>query len=368
MKKSILLISCVLLVVAAFTIHAFAAETMKPVTLKVSTSFTPPETNLGTTHLVAWQKMVTDQTGGAVTFKNFFGGSLGKPAEQLSLVKTGAVDMVITWGWYTLKDLPLEDYDYAFPFGPTDPLILTKAMRQIYEEFPQFKKDFARSNAVKIFQSPGIEEVFLTKNKITSLDQAKGKKCKVIGRYFGRWLEAAGITPVSAANTEVYTMMQTGVIDMAMDTTDLLYANKIIEQAPHVFNPGLLTTNWVGCYMNMDTFNRMPKNVQAIMLEAGKKLEIIAATEIDPGWGKMIYDNWKKIPGYTFEKMSDADRKKWADACPDTPAEWAAEVSAAGYPGWEIAKRFQELTTNGGHKWIRNWAVKNSKLKQTRIP
>ncbi|HOG18454.1 MAG TPA: TRAP transporter substrate-binding protein DctP [Syntrophales bacterium] len=358
MKKRFLLVSCVILVLAAFAIPAFAAAKAKPVEIKVATPYPPPETSLASKHLVTWQKMVTDQTGGAVTFKNYYGGALGKPAEHLSLVKTGAVDMVVTYGWYTPKDLPLEDYDYTFPFGPTDPLILTKAMRQIYEEFPQFKKDFERNNAVKIFQSPGITEVFLTKNKITSLDQVKGKKCKVIGRYFGRWLEAVGISPVAAPGTEVYTMLQTGVIDMAMDTADLLYAFKIIEQAPNVLHPELLTTNWIGCWMNLNTFKKLPADVQKIVIDAGKKLEIVAASEINPAWEKMIFDNWKKTPGYSFTKMSDAERKKWADACPDTPAEWAAEVNKMGYPGDQIIKRFQELTAQMGHKWVRNWGVK----------
>ena len=356
--KKVVLISSVLLVLAVLAIPAFAAEKMKPVTLKVASPFPPPETSLGTKHLSVWQKMVTDYTGGAVTFKNYYTGAMGKPAEHLSLVKTGAVDMIVTWGWYTPKDLPLEDYDYAFPFGPTDPLILTKAMRQIYEEFPQFKKDFDRNNAVKIFQSPGTTEVFLTKSKITSLNEVKGKKCKAMGRYFGRWLEAAGMSPVSAPAGEVYTMLQTGVIEMAMDTKDLLYAFKIIEQGTHVLDPELLATNWVGTYMNMNTFKKLPVDVQEFILDSGKKIEIVAASEINPAWEKMIFDNWKKTPGYSYTKMSDAERQKWAAACPDTPAEWAAEVNKMGYPGDQIVQRFQELTAQMGHKWVRNWGVK----------
>jgi TRAP-type C4-dicarboxylate transport system substrate-binding protein len=334
------------------------AQAAQRIELKVATPYPPPEASLASAHLVAWQKMVTDETRGAVTFKNYYGGALGKPAEHLSLVKTGAVDMVVTYGWYTPKDLPLEDYDYAFPFGPTDPLILTSAMRQIYEEYPQFKADFARNNIVKVFQSPGITEVFLSKQKVTSLDQLKGKRCKVIGRYFGKWLTPIGIAPVAAPGTEVYTMMQTGVIDMAMDTADLLYAFKIIEQAPHVLHPDLLTTNWIGAWINMSRFTKLPTDVQSIILEAGRKLEIKAATEINPEWEKKIFSEWEKTPGYTFTKMSELDRTSWSKACPDTPAEWAAEVTAAGYPGWEIAHRFQEITAKAGHKWNRQWAVK----------
>jgi TRAP-type C4-dicarboxylate transport system substrate-binding protein len=358
MKKCIYLFVSAVLMMAVCALPVQAAPKMRSVVLRVATPYPPPESSLATTHLVAWEKMVTQQTGGAVTFKNYYGGALGKSAEHLSLVKTGAVDLVVSYGWYTPKDLPLEDYDYAFPFGPTDPLILTKAMRQIYEEFPQFRKDMERNNIIKMFQSPGITEVFLTKEKVTSLDQLRGKRCKVIGRYFGKWLTPLGMGPVAAPGAEVYTMMQTGVIDMAMDTADLLYAFKIIEQAPHVLHPNLLTTNWIGTWMNLNKFRSLPPEVQTILLESGKKLEIMAAKDINPVWEKKIFRDWKKTPNYTFVKMSEADRKKWAQACPDTPAEWAAEVTAMGYPGWEIVKRYQEITAGMGHKWIRQWGVK----------
>ena len=62
--------------------------------------------------------------------------------------------------------------------------------------------------------------------------------------------------------------------------------------------------------------------------------------------------------GLTMIKFPDEDKKKWAALIPDTPAIWAAEAEAAGIPGWEIAKRWQEITTEMGYEWPRKWAVK----------
>ena len=191
-----------------------------------------------------------------------------------------------------------------------------------------------------------------------TLADLKGLKTRTYDKNGALVMEAVGATPLALPFSEVYTSLQTGVIDMAMDTADLLYAFKIIEQAPNVLHPDLLTTNWIGCWMNLNTFKKLPADVQKIVLDAGKKLEIVAASEINPAWEKMIFDNWKKTPGYSFTKMSDAERQRWAAACPDTPAEWAAEVNKLGYPGDQIVKRFQELTAQMGHKWVRNWGVK----------
>ena len=66
----------------------------------------------------------------------------------------------------------------------------------------------------------------------------------------------------------------------------------------------------------------------------------------------------KKNPKFKYAKLSDADRKAWAEKCEDVPAEWAAEVTALGYPGWDLVRRFQEISGELGHKWVRKWGVK----------
>lgn len=325
------------------------------ITLRVSTPYPPPEQSLASDQLVTWEKMVTERTHGKIEFQNFFGGSLGKPSEHLSLVSNGTVDIVVSYGWYTPTDLPLEDFDYVFPFGPTDPYILTKAMRQIYEEFPQFKADQKKKNITRIFQGPGETEVFLSKEPILNLDDFKGKKCKVIGKYFGRWVEALGAVPVSAPGTEVYTMMQTGIISLALDTEDLHYAYNNIEQAPYLIFPKLMTPNWIGCWINLDSLNKLPEKYQDIILRSGVELELKAALEINPNWESKIFKAWEKQDKFKSVEMTLEDRKKWANKIPNTVAEWANEVTEKGYPGWNIVKRYTEITSDLGHVWVRDW-------------
>jgi len=330
----------------------------KTYTLVVSTPYPPPEQSLATTHLVTWEKMVTERTNGKVKFKNYFGGALGKAAEHLSLCSSGSVDIVISYGWYTPSELPLQDYDYAFPFGPSDPFIITKAMRRIYEEIPEIKAELQRQNITRIFQSPGLKEIFLSKTPVKRFEDFKGKKCKVIGKYFGRWIKALGMAPVSAPGTEVYTMLQTGVVDIALDTLDLHHAYKNIEQAPYVIDPELMVTNWISCWINLDSLKRLPEKYQKILLRSGEELEMRAALEINPQWEERIISSWKKNPKVKFIKLSDEDRRKWANACPNTPAEWADEVTKLGLPGWKILRRYMEITSDLGHVWVRDWSKK----------
>ena len=65
-------------VLGGFLICTMAGAAQETYTLRVSTPYPPPEQALASTHLVAWEEMVTQRTGGAVRFQNFFGGALGK--------------------------------------------------------------------------------------------------------------------------------------------------------------------------------------------------------------------------------------------------------------------------------------------------
>ena len=153
-------------------------------------------------------------------------------------------------------------------------------------------------------------------------------------------------------------MLQTGVVDSSFNPIDLAFTFKDPEQAHYCLDPNLLVTNWISCWINMNTFKKMSPEVQKVILDTGKDLEVNAAKELNPKWSEMIWQEWKKNPKFAYAKLSDADRKAWAEKCEDIPAEWAAEVSKLGYPGWDIVKRFQEITAQMGHKWMRTWGVK----------
>ncbi len=354
-KKSFLFYVIILMCILFVSPFTSAKEVF---TLKVSTPYPPPNQALSSKYLVTWEKMVTKDTNGHIKFLNYFGGTLGKASEQLSLVSRGIVDVVVSYGWYTPTELPLQDYDYAVPFGPDNPLIITKAMRKVYEEVPAIRKELERHNITRVFQAPGLPEVILSKTPIKSLRDFRGKKIKVIGKYFGRWVSALGMAPVSAPGTEVYTMLQTGVVQMALDPMDLQYAYKNIEQAPYIIEPGLFAPNWISCWINLDTLKRLPKRFQKIILQDGKKLEIKAGSEIAPRFEKFIFSKWLKNPKVRVIKLTNEERREWAEKMPNTALEWAESMEKKGLPGMKILRLYIKYCSLYGHKWIINWLNK----------
>lgn len=359
MKKLTILASLVVfLLCAGSAAMADDLADMEPVTLRLGSAWPPPNVSLGSYACKVWMDTVTERTNGKVTFRAFWGGALGKPPEYLKMVETGMADLVFTNGHYTPGKLPLAQFEYVFPFGPTDPVIVTKAKMQMYKEFPQFAGDLGKYNAMPIMNNAATVYQIMSKTPLKTLDDFKGQKIALIGRYFGRWFQAVDAIPVVAAAHDRYTMMQTGVIDMDLLPEDLFSAFKVYEQAKYLNKTDILTGNFFDLWMNKDSFAKLPKQVQQIILDTADEVSMKNAAEFVPMWTEKAKEIFKKA-GIEFVELDPAERAKWAQMVPDIPAEWAKEVEEQGYPGWEIVKRWQELTAELGYQWPRQWGVKN---------
>ncbi len=335
---------------------AVAAE-MKPVTLRFASAWPPPEISLISTAHKMWMDEVTKRSGGKIQWRTYWGGAMGKPAEHLGLVEKGLADVVGTNAHYTPGKLPLGQFEYVFPFGPSDPVTVVKAKRQVMEEFPEFARDLAKYNAVNIMVAPGAMYQILSKAPINKLEDLKGKKVTLIGRYFGRWFEPLGAVPVVAPGQERYTMLQTGVVEMDLMAIDLQSSFKLSEQARHFVGVDALLGTFGDLWINKKTLEKFPPDVQKMMLDAGKEIELKAAETIVAQWSDKIMKDWK-AQGVSFYYLTPEERAYWASIVEDIPAEWAKEVEGQGYPGYAIVDRFQELCTQYGYTWPRKWGVK----------
>lgn len=343
--------------VAAVAASPALALDVPEMKLRMAGTFPPPQVSLVSKAAQMWMDEVTKRTNGKITFQTFWGGALGKPAEHLTLIEKGAVEVVLGNSQYTPGKLPLGQFEYAFPFGPVDPVIVTKAKRQVMEEFPAFNADFAKYNIVPLMNPSGAAYHILSKQPLKTLEDFKGKRLTLVGRYFGRWVEPAGVTPVVAPAHDRYTMLQTGVVDMDLLPLDLFGSFKIYEQAKNALMISAMTGNYAELWMNKKFFDAQSPELQKLFRDVGREIDLKIAEEVLPEWTEKVLDTFRKN-NVTFVDFPEAERVRWANLISDIPADWAKEVSAQGYPGWEIVARYQELTTQLGYKWPRKWGVK----------
>ncbi|MBA7688499.1 hypothetical protein ES703_96981 [subsurface metagenome] len=154
-------------------------------------------------------------------------------------------------------------------------------------------------------------------------------------------------------------MAQTGVATVDLLPLDLQHSFRVYEQLPYFIDKvDCLNAGWNTVVINLDTFNKLSPETQKLFLDTGEELELMMAREVAPAWQEdVIFSAWREA-GVHFSIFPDEERVKWVSLLPDIPAEWAAEVTELGYPGWEIVHRFQEITADMGYEWPRTWAVK----------
>ena len=305
----------------------------------------------------SFQDEVTKRTNGAVTFESFWSASLGAPAEYIEMLKNGVVQVIQTHQWYTPSRMPLGDFEYVFPFGPGNTEQVVKAMRQIRSEFPEFTKELQNNNAIMLADPPQGSYFMLSVDPIKSVADFKGKKVGLIGRYFGRELPP-GAVPVVRPAHERYDLLKNGVTSVDLNPWDNQYSFKLHEVTNYYLDGlSILTACPMAILMNLDTYKSLDPETQKIMMDAGKNVEIRAATEILPQWLKKTQDLWR-AKGIKWIAFPAEEQAKWAASLADIPAEWAADVEKLGLPGFKIVNRWQEINASLGYKWNRKWGVK----------
>lgn len=355
-KTNRVLLTLVLVLVTVFLLQGnFVWAKDKPVKLKVGNVFPPPKTSLMSDILKNWEDEVTKRTNGLITFQTFWGCALGSPPEHYELAKMGTCQVAQFHEWYTPGHFPLGDFEYVFPFGPTDYELVAKANRQIRKEFPEFYRDHRRQNLIQLCDPPGGVYDFLSKIPVRTLKDFEGQKVSLIGRYFGKWLPP-GATAVVRLGHERYDLLRAGVVKIDLLPFDLLYAFKLHEQTKYFIQTNLISCCWNAIHMNLDTFNSFSPEVQKILLDVGPYIELKAAREIIPRWRKKIEKDWKDA-GIQFIVFPEEEKLKWIKTIPDTAADWAKDMEGKGYPGNKIVQRWQEITADMGYKWPRRWGV-----------
>jgi TRAP-type C4-dicarboxylate transport system substrate-binding protein len=302
----------------------------------------------------AWTDLVTERSGGAIRFNTYYGGSLGGSAELWDIVEAGGCDVVLSAEAYAPGKFHTWGIEYSFPFGPPDPRMVLEARRQWASEFPQVAANQAEYNVKRLTIFAHDWYHILSKEPINSLDDMEGKVIGAAGRWFGRWMEATGATPVVSSQFERYEMLRTGVEDMDLLPDSIHHSLHLFEQAKYDYDPKMQSPAPWGIFINLDVWADLPDEVQKIMLDAGTDSEDAMVDEIIPEW---LARAAQGVIDEEVQRFEFPDRQIWIDRLEDSAAEYGAELESLGYPGWDMVKRWREITTDLGFVWDREWGM-----------
>ncbi len=239
---------------------------------------------------------VRHTTDGRVDIKVFPGGGLGNPLKVTETVSNGVAEIGHTWPGYDWG----KDKTVVLFGGWAGGMDAEQTFHWLYEAGGQelhqeFRKEKFNLHVFAVGVAP--TEVFLHSQKpVRTLDDLKGLKI----RTTGAWLEISknlGASPVTSAASEIYQMLERGVIDAAEGASPSVNLPLGFHKtAPYVIIPGLhQPTTVMEVVINQEAWDRLSKHDQ-LMIEIAAKL---ASFEY---WTHIGYDDLHAMQAFRDNK------------------------------------------------------------------
>jgi len=301
-------------------------------------------------------KRVAERTQHKVEFIEGYGGSMVKVADTLEGVQSGIIDVGGFCFCFEPSNLPLHAFQVMLPFGTMSAEKSVKLARAVYDEVPFLSKVFEDKFNQKLIGLIADNGYNLTTTfDWNTVQDLKGRKLAGAGLNL-KWLEYAGAVPVQSSLPEAYTSLQTGVYNGWIMFPSGVVNFKLHEVSKHYTEIGFGSITWHGLTINRARFNRLPKEVQDILLEVGREYEAKTGTVNDENYPKQIEQ--LKSAGAVVKNLPDSVRIEWATSLKDWPQEKATELDKAGLPGSQVLKLALDQAEKLGHKWPVRYQVK----------
>ncbi len=247
--------------------------------------------------------------------KIFGSKSLFKPREQYRPLSRGLLDMTV---------LPLS---YAGGQQPAFNLTLMPGLVKNHDHaarlsaspFMEALEQKMADDDVMVLVHGYLAGGFVGKDKcITKPEDVAGMQTRAAGKAFEQMLAGAGASIASMASSEIYSAMQTGILNAANTSSSSFVSYRIYEQVA-CYTPAGDVALWFmyqPLLMNKSTFEGLNAEQQAALLAAAEKAEAYYLDEAKKEDADSV-EVFKKA-GVEIAEMSTADFEAWRALAQET--------------------------------------------------
>lgn len=304
-----------------------ASSDDKPVTLRLASSVSAKELedrNTGmSAGLMTWVDTVEKESGGSITVDVFPDGQLASGTDAIvNGIQTGAFEVshFNTGSWAEYSNA-FAELNVPYLFSSYD-----DAHKILEGEIGQKMKDQLEQDVPGVkplaYISIGFRQMTASKPIHTVADM-KGLKIRTMNDTLQiAALEAMGCAVTSVPISELYSALQTKMVDAQENPLSTIYSQKFYEVNPYAcLTSHSYTSTFV--FMNADKYNSLSDNQKAAIdkaNEAAVKASKEAAIKADDEYKKLLEDE-----GMTIYQPTDEELQGFKDAA-STTWEKAKEV------------------------------------------
>ncbi|MFD1861506.1 TRAP transporter substrate-binding protein [Planococcus chinensis] len=299
---------------------ADAAEAQEKVVLKFGEL--NPDTHIVTKSIYEFGRLIDEKTDGRITVEVFPSGQLGDQQTMIQSLQMGALDLYRTNPSY-LSDLGMAKMNVLhLPFLFRDVDHAWNVIDSpIGQEFLDVINDSGQQMVGLGYLAESPRNFFFRDQPVTKLEDMKGLKLRVPpSQMYLDIVESFGASPTPIAFSELYSALQTGIVDGAEQPIAGYDANNYQEVAPyytmngHELAPSVILVSEL-------TWNSLSEEDQKLMKETMKETEDFMhklGKEEDEKSLKAMEE-----AGVTISELED--REKWVEVVKPLYEKYGAE-------------------------------------------
>jgi len=305
---------------------------------------------------------VTERTNGAIVFEHIYSFALTKPGEEITALQSRLCAVGNACVVYHPVDLYINaGFSRAVPWAVNEMGPGTEIMYKLYYEVPETAEilsgEFAKHGLKFLSITCESGYVIESKTAITKVDDLKGIKIACIGNQ-AKWLTDAGAAVAGMPSGDRPSALQTGVIEAVATPFSISFPFKTYEFAPYMMQTGWGAVTGNPILWNMDEFNKLPADIQNIIIETGKEAFLVQIGQ-EEEWHVKALATAKEGGQIVQPEFSDAEKVKWAGMLGEPVADWIKGAEDKGITGADIVvAKYIELCKAAGHEFPKEWQVK----------
>jgi tripartite ATP-independent transporter DctP family solute receptor len=278
-----------------------------------------------------FQEHVEQASAGAVKVRLFPSGTLGQEREVIQQVQEGLVDFMVSgtaiWGSIAPR---LQVFDFPFLWRDWDH-VHRIVDGDVGREAASYLADAVRMRPLAWGDSFGFRQIVTRSRDVAEPAQLAGLKLRTIqSPIYVKAIELMGASPTPMAFGEVYTSLQTGVIDGYEHDASTTLQQRFYEVARHMARTRHIA-GVIGLWASTTTLNRLSADVRAA-LERAAAAAAVTQRQVGPGEDRAATDRLVER-GMT---VRDVDCRPF-----HAPAErlWESQARLLGVTAWLQAIR-----------------------------
>jgi TRAP-type C4-dicarboxylate transport system substrate-binding protein len=258
---------------------------LKPIELVYSSGYAKNHPQVGVL-AEEWMEKIYEATEGRVKMRGVYSGALLKAEDTLEGVMKQTADsgslVVSFWpGQLKLTNAlsSIIDLDLG---NKLDLKGVSELTSKMFEEFPEFTEEYEKLGVTPLFWVPSPPYAIISNEPIETVADLQGKKIRSFGGHIPKLLEAGGAVPLTVAFGEIYTSLQTGVLDGAMTDPPAMLSGKFEEVSKHLTTTGPTIGALTGAapvffVINNESFSKLSEEDQEIVKQVSREMIAIGA-------------------------------------------------------------------------------------------